>query len=685
MRLSLLLFIVIILCIPGLLPAQDLMVKPYGVSPEDVKADTVGDPTYLGIRDIRFSGLENVGIGTKVYLKGTFVDSSLTSLVWNMYEVPATSGAALSAPATVDTASEVVTFIADLAGTYRISVSEGAYGDTVVINAATYGGVEGSPPNCSQCHSGTGYDNPFEEFEQTGHAHFLDNALEGLGRSGATCVPCHTTGWDTSATAANNGFDDFAFVYPDTQYAGMLDSMQTTYPDAMVRANIQCEACHGPGSNHNGATDDSKMVVSLDEKTCAYCHDDDHYHVYPSQWETSGHGSGSRLYPISSGGRDRSSCTPCHNGQGFIEWVKGKEQTATEEIPITCATCHDPHDATNEHQLRTTGAPVTLPGGDVITDGGKGKLCMNCHNSRRTLPDRILERMDVGDTPEPHHGPQAEMLTTVNVLTFDLDLPTSPHLQATQDACVDCHMFELGSHGEHDPVTHELNTSGMHSFAMVNQQGVDNVASCLASGCHSSFGDDFGDKRYYDDKGNADHDGDGIIEGLQHEVEGLLDTLHSVLPQDSTGEIMIMEENTDFYVGVAIYNYFLVEEDGSFGIHNPAFTVSLLQASIKAARGEIINSIETTGITPVEYELSQNYPNPFNPSTEIKFSITKPGHVTLKVFDMLGREVTTLINEEMPAGTYKSRFDASNLASGIYIYRIVSGNFAAIRKMVLIR
>jgi hypothetical protein len=442
----------------------------------------------------------------------------------------------------------------------------------------------------------------------------------------------------------------------------------------MKRANIQCENCHGPADNSE-FDHPEPMAVSIEPDACAACHDDAHYHVYPSQWAASNHAALVRPYT-------RASCAQCHNGQGFIEYVAGGKVGLTEDIAenhnITCAVCHDPHDATNVNQLRTIEA--TLPNGDVITDGGKGKLCMNCHNSRRILPDRILESMDVGDTPEPHHGPQAEVLTTMNVETFGLDLPTSPHLQATDDACVDCHMYEQGSHGEFDP-EHNLNTSGMHSFAMVNQQGVDNVASC--SPCHAPFGSEFGDKVYYLN-GNADHDGDGNVEGLQHEVEGLLEHLHSILPQDSTGELMIMDTTTSFEVAAAMYNYFLVEEDRSMGIHNPAFVVSLLQASIDVVLG--VNSVETRGFTPIEYDLSQNYPNPFNPTTQINFALKTAGKVVLKVYDMLGKEVTTLVDENMAPGKHTVSFDASNLASGVYIYRIVAGNeFTAIKKMVLIR
>jgi uncharacterized delta-60 repeat protein len=88
---------------------------------------------------------------------------------------------------------------------------------------------------------------------------------------------------------------------------------------------------------------------------------------------------------------------------------------------------------------------------------------------------------------------------------------------------------------------------------------------------------------------------------------------------------------------------------------------------------------------PKSFALEQNYPNPFNPSTTIKYSIPKFGLVTIKIYDILGREVTTLINEEKNAGNYSVEFNASMLASGVYLYRISAGSFEETKKLVLIK
>jgi hypothetical protein len=94
---------------------------------------------------------------------------------------------------------------------------------------------------------------------------------------------------------------------------------------------------------------------------------------------------------------------------------------------------------------------------------------------------------------------------------------------------------------------------------------------------------------------------------------------------------------------------------------------------------------QTGGELPTEFTLAQNYPNPFNPATIIKFSIPEASRVTLKVYDILGEEVATLVDETKNTGNYEVDFDASDLASGMYIYRITAGNYVASKKMMLLK
>jgi len=98
------------------------------------------------------------------------------------------------------------------------------------------------------------------------------------------------------------------------------------------------------------------------------------------------------------------------------------------------------------------------------------------------------------------------------------------------------------------------------------------------------------------------------------------------------------------------------------------------------------NSIEIINPNvPGEYYISQNYPNPFNPSTEIDFKLPEAGLITLRVFDLLGKEITTLVNEQMQAGGYRVTFDASNLPSGVYFYTLQANNYVNTKKMILLK
>ncbi len=88
---------------------------------------------------------------------------------------------------------------------------------------------------------------------------------------------------------------------------------------------------------------------------------------------------------------------------------------------------------------------------------------------------------------------------------------------------------------------------------------------------------------------------------------------------------------------------------------------------------------------PEEFSLEQNYPNPFNPTTTIEYSIPQPGVVTIKIYDILGREVTTLVNEEKQKGNHVVKFNTGNLSSGIYFYRIQTDSFTQTKKMILLK
>jgi len=97
------------------------------------------------------------------------------------------------------------------------------------------------------------------------------------------------------------------------------------------------------------------------------------------------------------------------------------------------------------------------------------------------------------------------------------------------------------------------------------------------------------------------------------------------------------------------------------------------------------SSVEQIEENPKRYNLSQNYPNPFNPTTNIEYSIPEQSYVELKIYDVLGNEVASLVNTTQEAGKYDIKFDASGLSSGLYIYKLNAGNFTSSRKMMLLK
>jgi hypothetical protein len=113
-----------------------------------------------------------------------------------------------------------------------------------------------------------------------------------------------------------------------------------------------------------------------------------------------------------------------------------------------------------------------------------------------------------------------------------------------------------------------------------------------------------------------------------------------------------------------------------------------LQANADAAKyksSQVLDVNENGDVLPNGFVLRQNYPNPFNPVTRISYSLPNREHVSLKVYDMLGHEVATVVNEEQTAGTHEVTFNGINLASGVYYYRLLSGSYVDTKKFILVK
>ena len=328
---------------------------------------------------------------------------------------------------------------------------------------------------------------------------------------------------------------------------------------------------------------------SILQKPCIDCHGSET--KYPvrgirSQYLTSGHRTlGNAHYANSD------DCQGCHTNEGFIERAKtGKvdvKKVVSNPSEIGCFTCHAPHDRGN-FSLRTI-SKVTLANG-VTFDRDKGNLCASCHRARRMPKDEVRARNIPNDSWGAHHGPQADMLSGTNAYEFaGKKYSSSAHGVLPAANCVTCHMTQPAGRYSLAPAI------GGHSMRLageVHENPIVNVAGCLNSGCHGDMKQLAG-KHFYDRKAAADFDGNGKIETVQEEVEGLLNKLINGKgtgllqtikepPYDGKGNFINAKTQYPIEVVAALYNYKFVKEDGSKGIHNTAYAVQLLMDSIKA-------------------------------------------------------------------------------------------------------
>jgi hypothetical protein len=115
------------------------------------------------------------------------------------------------------------------------------------------------------------------------------------------------------------------------------------------------------------------------------------------------------------------------------------------------------------------------------------------------------------------------------------------------------------------------------------------------------------------------------------------------------------------------------------------YKVNNIAANQNLLIDESITSVEDTKTLPTDFQLLQNYPNPFNPNTIINYQLPSSNHVILKVYNLIGQEVATIVNEFKKAGSYNVHWNANGLSSGIYFYKMTAGSYTSIKKMLLLR
>jgi photosystem II stability/assembly factor-like uncharacterized protein len=155
---------------------------------------------------------------------------------------------------------------------------------------------------------------------------------------------------------------------------------------------------------------------------------------------------------------------------------------------------------------------------------------------------------------------------------------------------------------------------------------------------------------------------------------------YSVLQKTTNGGTNWIYEFNPSGVNIFLKSVFFIDE-------NTGWTVGSGGTILKTTNGgSMITGIQSVSSElPSEYNLSQNFPNPFNPTTHLKFGIITPGLVTLKVYNLLGNEIETLVNKNLTPGVYDVDFDGSNFPSGIYFYKLETGFFSETKRMILLK
>jgi len=619
--------------------ALDVLINSRPLTPQEITDYGLTNTTQLA------SGLPNVGIGQPAYLEA-FVekDAVVISVLWELITKPAGSQAVLqeSPLAGLPTSDYGDVLAYDVAGQkmlvpdvlgqdpaldYKVGLtitaattSKGVTTTNTVSVTKTFFGSKfnGMYPDlsatgnsgfsCLMCHP-----TKVDSFAQTPHASAFTRKINGSAGAGfkSTCASCHVVGYDAAPDAVNGGFDDVmqltGWTWPTNlgdpvAAAGNWDAMP---PSLQNKSNIQCESCHGPGFRHmigggSTAMEGRGIGISLSSANCGVCHDKMSHHVKNFEWKQTGHAVG---YVFRTG-----SCAPCHTGKGFIDahdpgegeppWSGTVETRGTNNEGISCAACHDPHNKTGEGQLRVVDS-VTFANGFSSTDGGEGLLCMQCHQDRYDANDQWKGWSSRSDTPNsPHHGVQGDFLFGQNAIEYDQDMPSSRHWDVVEDTCVSCHMQEgPEAEGYGAPPLPGQNHVGGHTFRIGWTDGTNTIH--LTEGCLKCHGEieNF-------NFGGEDYDQDGVVEGVQKEIKDMMFDLAKLLPPytgltiDTTGWPSGYAE--DESRRKARYNYLLVQDDGSLGVHNPKYTAAILRASIDDLKGGI--DVDRDGL-PDQWEI----------------------------------------------------------------------------------
>lgn len=482
---------------------------------------------------------ENVAFGEPVFLNGaatiptTPSATTITTWIWTGTKP---SGAAIAffkptkAALAGATDQRFVYFVPDQLGLYEVILTQspGTVAKVISLTCGKYVGVgslTGKTPDpfkgeCAACHAGqlawlADFANPWKE---TGHAHMLERILDPANPLFAASqakghwndafnfgsnysIDSRTVGWSRITAGTNGGWTQLAtsegYVFKGTTW----DELVRKHPLTAGASNVQCESCHGPGSEHAGDT--TAIRKSYDASVCGRCHS-----RKQDLWEVSSHGLPPIVSPSGS-----ASCNGCHTAQGYVVEMRAQEGADPHPVlfavsnvnrPVipyedrrgtTCQACHEPHKKTAkmnatgvDPQLRAFGNVKFM--NDAVVNAGEAAVCFTCHQSRTDARENSTH---ANLRRAPHDSTAAEMLSATNAMQFaGWAYASSPHgvesrfvtpAKGENRKCLACHDDVQPAKGAVG-----YNALGGHTFRMTQGTGAMIAGDATHSGAATLAG-----------------------------------------------------------------------------------------------------------------------------------------------------------------------------------------------------
>ncbi len=585
-------------------------------------------------------GIQNVPINVPVLLNGKIQDSYSWAVAGPSGSAAALTDAADRNPSfTPDAAGKYTLTEATSEATFDVYAGTWM-GNIVGLDDS---GEPIADSTCTTCHNGEIASDQFTPWKASGHAEiFTSNIEDPGGHWGIGCASCHTVGYDPDAD--NGGFDEAVaeegWEVPPHGEVGYFSMMLTEFPKTAQLSNIQCENCHGPQDSDAHTVGAARQTLSSD--LCGSCHGEPPRHGRFQQWEESLHGVlelAVEEATVEGRGALAPHCGRCHSAQGFIAWVEqddltqyiqGADGDATDEElaalgmteatveSVTCVACHDPHNVgkssgePNTATVRVDGETALLPSGFKAVGVGRGALCITCHNSRNgEHNDGAVPTMT---DHAPHTAAQGDVLMGENA--FFVSVGERGGHSLITDSCTYCHMeaspppaeysrqgagtnhlFEASMeictqcHGAYDGGTlHDAVEAGMEELKMAIEQAI-----MMEISAQTDLGKTVTLVEMGEDGADVDiTDGSSVSAVELTESHGRI--AMNITIGDQTIEHVRIGSDTAVGSGTLIdspagqliaktgWNYFLVEGDGSDGVHNPSFVLAVIKAAVDALK-----------------------------------------------------------------------------------------------------